>query len=459
MKMNRLPGSAKIIGVLLFIVSLVTIHAAGVATADYTKIYTSTADASVEYYNQAPGAANTNYGNDIHLWIGNEWYDGYPLSNDFRYSSLIFFNTGSDLNGKTILSAILRLYVYDTAVQKDGRYVAYGIALTWNEGTVTWNNKPTWWLAPNTEAYAPQINDEFTEWDVTEIVQYWANGDRINYGFYVEDVQVPYVCYMCADSQITKYISSEYTNASYRPKLVVTYAGVESFNLTVNTAGTGYGTVTGAGAYDAGTTATVTAQAATGSTFASWSGDCTGTANPTTVLMDRAKTCTANFTLDQFVLTVNTDGTGIGTVSGADTYYYGATATVTATAGFLSHFSGWSGDCTGTENPIHVFMDRAKTCTAIFTSIAKCPNRAVKINPGGGTYDHIQDAYDAASSSQFVIARVVTFRENLSFGANKNIALKGGYECFFNARTGFTTINGSLTIKGGTVTVGFVKIK
>lgn len=457
--MDKLFGPIQKAGILLFAMSFVIICTAAGAAADVTKTYTSTADASVEYYNQVPGAADMNYGSDIHLWIGNEWYDGYPLSNDFRYSSLIFFNTGSDLNGKTIIGAILRLYVYDTAVQKDGRYVAYGIALTWNEGTVTWNNKPTWWLAPNTEAYAPQTNDEFTEWDVTEIVQYWASGDRKNYGFYVEDVQVPYVCDTCSDSQITKYFSSEYANAAYRPKLVVTYAGVESFTLTANTAGTGYGTVTGAGTYDAGTTATVTAEAATGSTFTGWSGDCTGTTNPTTVLMDRAKTCTANFTLDQFVLTVNTDGTGTGTVSGADTYYYGATATVTATAGFLSHFSGWSGDCTGTESPTHVFMDRAKTCTAIFTSIAKCPNRAVKISPAGGTYDHIQDAYNAATSSQAILTRVVTFSETLSFAANKNIALKGGYECYFTARSGFSIINGSLTIKGGTVTVGFLKIK
>jgi uncharacterized repeat protein (TIGR02543 family) len=72
---------------------------------------------------------------------------------------------------------------------------------------------------------------------------------------------------------------------------------IKSYTLTVNTAGSGSGTVTGAGTYTFGTTVTVAAAADTGSTFAGWSGDCSGTDNPTTVLMDGPKTCTATFLL------------------------------------------------------------------------------------------------------------------------------------------------------------------
>ena len=74
--------------------------------------------------------------------------------------------------------------------------------------------------------------------------------------------------------------------------------------LTVNKAGTGSGTVTGAGiscgstcsaTYANGTSVTLTAAAASGSTFSGWSGACSGTA--TCVLsMTAARTVTATFT-------------------------------------------------------------------------------------------------------------------------------------------------------------------
>jgi|WetSurMetagenome_2_1015567.scaffolds.fasta_scaffold00031_69 hypothetical protein len=88
------------------------------------------------------------------------------------------------------------------------------------------------------------------------------------------------------------------------------------YPLTVNTAGTGSGTVTGAGIYDSGATATVTATAATGSKFSGWSGACAGTTSPTTVLMDGAKTCTATFT-KYYTITAKAKGTGAGSVVSA----------------------------------------------------------------------------------------------------------------------------------------------
>jgi List-Bact-rpt repeat protein/Big-like domain-containing protein len=75
-----------------------------------------------------------------------------------------------------------------------------------------------------------------------------------------------------------------------RPRLV---------QLTLNSAGDGAGSIlasppNGTG-YDEGTTVTITATANNGSTFTGFSGDCTGTTNPCTLLLNGNKTVTANF--------------------------------------------------------------------------------------------------------------------------------------------------------------------
>jgi uncharacterized repeat protein (TIGR02543 family) len=73
------------------------------------------------------------------------------------------------------------------------------------------------------------------------------------------------------------------------------YMTAQITSLSVTTAGNGTGMVTGAGLYNYGDTATVAASAYPGSTFTGWSGDCTGTISPKTVLMNGNKTCTAIF--------------------------------------------------------------------------------------------------------------------------------------------------------------------
>jgi hypothetical protein len=70
-------------------------------------------------------------------------------------------------------------------------------------------------------------------------------------------------------------------------------------NYTLSTASFGNGTVAlspAGGSYAAGTTVTLTATPATGSTFTSWTGDLTGVTNPATLVMNSNKSVTANFT-------------------------------------------------------------------------------------------------------------------------------------------------------------------
>ena len=128
-------------------------------------------------------------------------------------------------------------------------------------------------------------------------------------------------------------------------------------SLTVNTAGNGTGAVDGGGTYDYGSTNQVTAVADSGSTFTGWSGNCIGTVSPYDVTMPDADIiCTATFTLNQHVLTVNNTGTSSGTVGGGGIYDYGSIQQVTALANAGSTFTGWVGDCSNTASPSSVTM-------------------------------------------------------------------------------------------------------
>lgn len=177
--------------------------------------------------------------------------------------------------------------------------------------------------------------------------------------------------------------------ASQTVTLVVNPA--PGFTLTVTKAGTGTGTVTSAPAgidcgntctatFAAGTQVTLTATAASGSTFSGWTGACTA-AGSCTVTMDGNKTVTASFTLANptYTLAVTKAGTGSGTVTStpagincgatcAASYPAGTSVTLTATPASGSAFAGWSGACTGTGS-CSVALDSNKGVTATFNTV------------------------------------------------------------------------------------------
>jgi len=179
----------------------------------------------------------------------------------------------------------------------------------------------------------------------------------------------------------------------------VTARFVASVNhtLSVTKAGTGAGTVTGAGgAVDCGSTCnvlfstgvsvtlTATATAAAGSAFTGWTGACAGTAVTCTVRMDQSQTVTATFTsLRTYPLTVTKSGTGTGTVVSSPAGIQCGTAcsasfagdtvvTLTAVAAAGSTFGGWSGACTGTGACV-VSMTDHRTVTATFEPVSTTP--------------------------------------------------------------------------------------
>ncbi|MBI1746385.1 MAG: hypothetical protein HYR55_07335, partial [Acidobacteria bacterium] len=79
---------------------------------------------------------------------------------------------------------------------------------------------------------------------------------------------------------------------------------LNTYAFTLTTAGTGSGTVSGAGTYTYNQSATVSATANTGSTFAGWSGPNAVECAAGSVLMNGNKSCTATFTLNSGVTSI-----------------------------------------------------------------------------------------------------------------------------------------------------------
>jgi hypothetical protein len=74
-----------------------------------------------------------------------------------------------------------------------------------------------------------------------------------------------------------------------------------------------------------------------------------------------------------------------------------------------------------------------------------------------GTYSLIRTAYDNCSSGDIVgmLATTIYYESpNFNSPSNISIGLQGGYDPSFGLQSGFTTLQGALTIRNGAVTVG-----
>ncbi|MGB6336091.1 MAG: hypothetical protein WBG96_10825, partial [Thermoanaerobaculia bacterium] len=158
------------------------------------------------------------------------------------------------------------------------------------------------------------------------------------------------------------------------------YLDPTKYTLTVSKTGNGSGTVTSnpsgincgntcSSKYADGTEVQLTATAASGSTFAGWSGACNANGE---VTMTSNKTCTATFSRP--VLTVTKTGTGNGAVTSmppgincggtcSAAFDLGSTVELLASPAADSAFEGWSGDCDAAGE---VTMISSRTCTASF---------------------------------------------------------------------------------------------
>lgn len=159
--------------------------------------------------------------------------------------------------------------------------ISAGLALSWPVVLDPPSNAPTQFY---------DITGGFTDGSATVNATATATTFTLVFPYHVSGASAP--AWACVKSRDTA------GNVSAGTCLALTIPAkpvAQQFTLTTATAGTGSGTVTGAGTYPAGQSVTPVATPATGSSFAGWSGACTG--GTCAVVMDANKTVTATFTL------------------------------------------------------------------------------------------------------------------------------------------------------------------
>ena len=177
--------------------------------------------------------------------------------------------------------------------------------------------------------------------------------------------------------------------------------------LTVARAGNGTGSVTSnpggidcgsscTASFDAGTMVGLTATPAQGSTFAGWSGDCSGS-GACNVTMSASRNVTATFSATpvQRTLTVSVTPDAGGSVTSdpigiscgaantrcSESFLSGTTLTLTTNAAPGWSFSGWTGACTGTGTCV-VTLDSDTTVGANFSQVV--PKRTLSVDVSAG---------------------------------------------------------------------------
>ena len=131
-----------------------------------------------------------------------------------------------------------------------------------------------------------------------------------------------------------------------------------------------------------------------GYSFVNWSGNLSGSTNPTNITMTGNYSITANFAINRYNLTVNVTPSvgGNVTVNGTmptsypntTTWNYGENVTLNATAASNYSFNHWSGDLSGSTNPTNITMNSDKNVTANFGLIGVTHNLTVNVTPDGG---------------------------------------------------------------------------
>jgi len=179
------------------------------------------------------------------------------------------------------------------------------------------------------------------------------------------------------NNKFTMPAKNIFVTANYTPK---------RYNISVIINDPSYGTVTGAGTHNCGSTATLQAIPATGFSFAGWYEGTTQVSTSTTYsfTVNRARTLEARFSAIQYNITMKANPTGGGSPSAApNPAYVGQPVTLSANPGSCYNFSSWSVSAGTLSGNTLTMPAQDVTATANYT--LKTYNIAVNITKTGNS--------------------------------------------------------------------------
>ena len=195
------------------------------------------------------------------------------------------------------------------------------------------------------------------------------------------------------------------------------------------------GSTSGSGSFAPNTSVTAAAVPNSGYSFTNWTenGNVVSTSASYTFAITANRTLVANFAVITYSLTTNANNGSVAANPAQSPYNSGSSVQLTATpnAGYV--FTGWSGDASGSANPLTVVMNGNKNITAnfaatTFTLNVTAVNGTVAKNPNAATYNSgavVQLTATANSGYTFtgwsVDATGNTNPLNVTMNANKNI--------------------------------------
>ena len=173
---------------------------------------------------------------------------------------------------------------------------------------------------------------------------------------------------------------------------------INSYGITLNKNISAAGSVSGAGAFEYLSLQTVTATTNHGYTFDGWYIDGTRVSTSTsyTVTVDKSVTIEARWKKASYTVTLTKNISAAGSVSGAGTYEYLSTKTVTATTNYGYTFDGWyiNGTRVSTSTSYTVTVDKSMTIEARWKinsysiTLTKNISAAGSVS-GAGTFEYL----------------------------------------------------------------------
>ena len=263
---------------------------------------------------------------------------------------------------------------------------------------------------------------------------------------------------------ITAQIPNVPSGSGYRVRLVSTNYPMVGGNIqTVSIAPSTYtvtvaanpsnaGTVTGGGTYNQGQSCTVSATANTGYTFTNWTenGNVVSSNATYTFNVEGNRNLVANFTLNNYTVTVSANPSNGGSVTGGGTFTYGQSCTVSATANTGYTFSNWTenGNVVSSNANYTFNVEGNRNLVANFTE--NTYTITVSANPsnggtatGGGTFTYGQSCtVTATANTGYTFTNWTENGNVVSSNANYTFTVEGNRNLVAN----FTAITYTITV-------------